>query len=247
MPWWRSAHTPDIDREQLDAIIGQNVALARPLSAPERERLADLTVELIRVKDWEAANGFTLRPDITITLAANAALPILAVGLDAYDRVHSIIVRPSAALSTGLRSGPSAGTFSDDKVWTDGISLPDRGPLAISWDVALQESRHPEAGQNVVIHEFAHKIDMSDGPADGTPPLRGPRLSAWTTLLADEYGHHEHRPSDEVLGAYAWSNPAEFFAVATETFFCTPRNLASAKPALYSALADFYRQDPASR
>jgi MtfA peptidase len=245
MPWWRSAHTPEIDSEQLDAVIDRNVALARRLDAPERELLAELTVELLRSKDWEAANGFALTPEITVTLAANAAIPILAIGLDVYNRVHTIIVRPTAARSTGLRAGPLAGTVSDEEVWTDGISLPDRGPVAISWDVAEYESRHPAAGRNVVIHEFAHKIDMSDGLADGTPPLRGPNLTNWAALLADEYGHHDHRPSDDVLRPYAWTNPAEFFAVATETFFCTPHDLAAAKPTLYRALADFYRQTPA--
>ena len=245
MPWWRSAHTPEIDSEQLNAVIDRNVALARRLGAPERELLGTLTVELLRAKDWEAANEFTLTPEITVTLAANAAIPILAIGIDVYDRVHTIIVRPTAARSSGLRAGPSAGTVSDDEVWTDGISLPDRGPVAISWDVARHESRHPAAGRNVVIHEFAHKIDMSDGLADGTPPLRGRNLTNWAALLADEYGHHEHRASDDVLRPYAWTNPAEFFAVATETFFCTPHDLAAAKPTLYRALADFYRQDPA--
>ena len=63
---------------------------------------------------------------------------------------------------------------------------------------------------------------MSDGLADGTPPLRGPNLTNWAALLADEYGHREHRPSDDLLRPYAWTNPAEFFAVATETFFCNP-------------------------
>ncbi len=245
MPWWRSAHSPEIDSEQLNAVIDRNVALARRLAVPERELLAELTVELLRSKDWEAANEFALTPEITVTLAANAAIPILAIGLDVYDRVRTIIVRPTVALSTGLRSGPLAGTVSDDELWTDGISMPDRGPVAISWDAARHESRHPSAGRNVVIHEFAHKIDMANGSADGTPPLRGPNLTNWTALLTDEYGHHEHRPSDDVLRPYAWTNPAEFFAVATETFFCTPHDLAAAKPTLYRALADFYRQNPA--
>ena len=245
MSWWRSAHTPEIDGAQLDAIIEQNVGLASRLAAPERELLAALTVELLRAKDWEAANGFALTPEITVTLAANAAMPVLALGLGVYDRVHTIIVRPTAVRSSGLRSGPSAGTVSDDEVWTDGISLPDRGPLAISWDVARHESRHPSMGRNVIIHEFAHKIDMSDGLADGTPPLRGPSLANWVNLLADEYGHPEHRRSDDVLRPYAWANPAEFFAVATEAFFCIPLELRSAKATLYRALADFYRQDPA--
>jgi Mlc titration factor MtfA (ptsG expression regulator) len=97
----------------------------------------------------------------------------------------------------------------------------------------------------VVIHEFAHKIDMIDGYTDGTPPLRGAELARWTTVVVDEYERAESRPSDAVLRPYAWSSPAEFFAVATEAFFCTPEPLRNAKPDLYRALGDFYRQDPA--
>jgi Mlc titration factor MtfA (ptsG expression regulator) len=120
------------------------------------------------------------------------------------------------------------------------------GPLVLSWDAALAESRWPGRGRNVVIHEFAHKIDMSDGYLDGSPPLRGDALVRWSAMVDDEFGHTDARPSDRVLGSYAWTNPAEFFAVATERFFCRPTALAEAKPALYGALRDFYRQDPAT-
>ena len=97
----------------------------------------------------------------------------------------------------------------------------------------------------MIIHEFAHKIDMSDGYADGTPPLRGPALARWTPMLTDEYERTDGESADAVLDPYAWSNPAEFFAVATEGFFCVATRLADARPALYGALRDFYRQDPA--
>lgn len=100
-----------------------------------------------------------------------------------------------------------------------GQAAANAGPLVISWDAARAESRGPARGRNVVIHEFAHKIDMRDGYLDGTPPLRGDALSRWTAMMDDEFGHSAARPSDRVLGSYAWTNPAEFFAVATERFF----------------------------
>ena len=130
---------------------------------------------------------------------------------------------------------------------SSGRRLPTPGRSSSSWDAALAESRWPARGRNVVIHEFAHKIDMGDGYLDGTPPLRGDALSRWTAMIDDEYGHTAARPSDRVLGSYAWTNPAEFFAVATERFFCRPAVLAEAKPVLYEALSAFYRQDPAHR
>jgi len=97
----------------------------------------------------------------------------------------------------------------------------------------------------VVIHEFAHKIDMNDGYADGVPPLRGAALTHWQQVLRDEFHRTEGRDSDAVLRPYAWASPAEFFAVATETFFCVPTQLTAAKPVLYAALSDLYQQSPA--
>jgi Mlc titration factor MtfA (ptsG expression regulator) len=128
-----------------------------------------------------------------------------------------------------------------------GEATPNEGPLSVSWDAALADSRNPANGRSVVIHEFAHKIDMSDGYTDGTPPLRGDSLERWTAVLADEYEHARTRPSDAALRPYAWTNRAEFFAVATEAFFCSAPALRDAKPALYEALAGFFGQDPAVR
>jgi hypothetical protein len=85
---------------------------------------------------------------------------------------------------------------------------------------------------------------MSDGYSDGTPPLRGPDRDRWQAILDDEYDRLDSRPSDDALRPYAWTNPAEFFAVATEAFFCTPAVLRAQKPALHDALRFFYRQDP---
>ena len=200
---------------------------------------------MLRTKRWEAVVGSELTDEILVTLAANAAIPVLSFDLWPYRQVKSIIVRPTASISGGLRAGPVAGTFTDEPVGIIGEASPHSGPVSISWDAALADSRRPAYGRNVVIHEFAHKIDMNDGYADGIPPLRGDALAHWQHVLDDEFHRTEGRDSDAVLRPYAWASPAEFFAVATEAFFCVPTQLASAKPALYSALSDLYQQAPA--
>jgi MtfA peptidase len=202
---------------------------------------------LIRTKRWEAVGDVDLTDEVLITLAANAAVPVLGLDLQVYRGVQSIIIQPTTDISSGTRAGRATGVVSDGPMAVIGQATPGTGPLSIAWDAALADSRNPGTGRNVVIHEFAHKIDMSDGYSDGTPPLGGNDLDRWTKLLADEYERIEPRSSDEVLRAYAWTNPAEFFAVATEAFFCTPVGLHHAKPTLYAALADFYRQDPRAR
>ncbi|MDH5239017.1 MAG: M90 family metallopeptidase, partial [Acidimicrobiia bacterium] len=152
---------------------------------------------------------------------------------------------PTVTTTDGLRQGPVAGVYTDHPMAVIGQALPNRGPISLSWDAALVHSRDPGAGRNVVIHEFAHKIDMMDGYSDGIPPLRGAQLTRWTRTLDGEFAQGGSDPSDEVLSPYAWTNTSEFFAVATEAFFCSPHRLGEAKPDLYAALAGWYLQDPA--
>lgn len=246
MRWpWRRDRSPFDSGYIRDSILA-DVALAAGLDADMQERHLGLTTELIAVKKWEAAAGFSLTDRMIATIAGNATILILGLDLWVYRQVNSIIVHPSTTLTQNRRSGPSAHVVSDEEMAIVGLAAPNSGPLSVSWDAALRESRTPHLGRNVVIHEFAHKIDMSDGSADGVPPLRGPMLGRWDAMLSDEYEHAKTRPSDNMLRPYAWTNKAEFFAVATEAFFCQPNLLLAAKPKLYGCLARFYMQDPAA-
>jgi Mlc titration factor MtfA (ptsG expression regulator) len=245
MHWHLPNRRPTVDLGDIEEIIAKNVALAGRFDPAERAKLVDLTVGLVGAKRWEPLAPLELTPEVAVTIAANAAIPVMNLDPSPYGGVRSIIVRASTVVSTGNRAGPVGGVTSSGPLATIGQAAPQSGPISISWDAALADSRRPETGRNVVIHEFAHKIDMSDGSSDGTPPLRGPALDNWMAVLADEYQRADARPGDEVLRAYAWTNAAEFFAVATEAFFCLSAELAAAKPKLYSALAAFYRQDPA--
>lgn len=244
---WRRQRNPEITAEAITTAIDHNVRLAADLSSAERDRLHELTAELLTEKSWEGANGLTLTDDMRITVAANAAIPILAHDTWPYRQVKAIIIRPTTTRSSARRAGPAAGTYTDDTIGLVGEASPNHGPVALSWDTVVFESRHPHRGGNVVIHEFAHKIDMNDGYADGVPPLRGVALDEWRAVLTDEYEHREPRESDAVLRPYAWASAAEFFAVSSEVFFCTPVDLLAAKPVLYAALRDLYGQDPAAR
>ena len=245
MQWRRSSTDSTPDEAVIEEIVTANVGIAARFGPALRERLFAHIDELLRTKRWEAIAGTELTDEILVTLAANAAIPVLSFDLWPYRQVRSIIVRPTASMSGGLRAGPVAGTFTDQPVSIIGEASPHSGPVSISWDAALADSRRPAYGSNVVIHEFAHKIDMNDGYADGVPPLRGAALTHWQHVLDDEFHRTQGRDSDAVLRPYAWASPAEFFAVATEAFFCVPAQLATAKPALYGALSELYQQSPA--
>ena len=245
MQWRRSSTDSTPDEAAIEEIVNTNVGIAARFGPKLRQRLLAHVDELLRTKRWEAVAGSELTDEILVTLAANAAIPVLSFDLWPYRQVRSIIVRPTASMSGGLRAGPVAGTYTDQPVGIIGVASPHSGPVSISWDAALAGSRRPAYGSNVVIHEFAHKIDMNDGYADGVPPLRGAALDHWQHVLDDEFHRTEGRDSDVVLRPYAWASPAEFFAVATEAFFCVPSELAVAKPTLYTALSDLYQQSPA--
>jgi hypothetical protein len=109
----------------------------------------------------------------------------------------------------------------------------------------------PEGGANVVIHEFAHKLDMASGVADGAPPL--PSRAArekWLKVFDAEFGRfckQVERGEETLLDPYAAEHEAEFFAVASEAFFESPNALRREFAALYELFSNFYKQNPAAR
>jgi len=245
MRWpWQRRRAP-LDLSYVDDAVSANVALVGGMDKDLRARHRELTAELIVDKRWEPAAGFALTAQMIATIAANAVIPILGLDMWIYRQVNSIIVHPTSTTTQGRRSGPAAGTESDAELHVIGLAAPNSGPVSVSWDAALHGSRNPGLGRNVVIHEFAHKIDMSDGMTDGVPPLRGEAVSSWEAMLTREYEHANSHESDHALRPYAWTNRAEFFAVASEAFFCTPQKLRAAKPDLYGCLSLFYSQTPA--
>ncbi|MGH9040254.1 MAG: zinc-dependent peptidase [Acidimicrobiia bacterium] len=217
-------------------------------SDEERDRLGELTDVVLRHKRWEAAAGFALDDGMRLVIAAQAALLVLGLDIDYYRDVQSIIVHPTTVTLTGPRPGPVQGVVTDSPQPIIGQANGHRGPVIIAWDAARADVRHPERGRNVVFHEFAHKLDLLDDVINGTPPL--PDAAArerWQQVCTAEYGLLRSGAGDGLLSDYGAVDPGEFFAVATETFFDLPGEMAARKPALYAVLRDFYRQDPAAR
>jgi Mlc titration factor MtfA (ptsG expression regulator) len=244
---WRERRQLERDGfpEAWRTVVAANLSHWPLLDADERARIEDTVMVLMLYKRWEAAQGFALTDEIRLTIAAQAALLVLGFDEDEYDNVDTIIVHPTTVYYESERAGP-AGTVTRAPVGLLGEAHFD-GPVLIAWDAALEGARHPEHGHNVVIHEFAHKLDMMDGLVDGTPPLaREERVRRWAAVCTQEYERLRANP-DPLLDDYAATDPGEFFAVVTEVFFDQPQALEEAKPDLYDVLRDFYRQDPAAR
>ena len=243
---FRHRRTSTLSPEALGQIIDSNVALARRFDAATAERHRHLTAEFVTSKHWFPHDDLELTDEILVTIAANAVIPILNLHPWLYRMVSEIVVWPTADRRLRTTGSAITGALGEGVMSAIGEATPNSGPVAIAWDSARWQSRNPHLGENVVIHELCHKLDMSDGYSDGLPPLRGEGLEVFAAIFHDEFEHVDDRPSDDVLRPYAWTNRAEFFAVTSEMFFCVPQRLKDARPHLYEALSSFFMQDPAT-
>jgi Mlc titration factor MtfA (ptsG expression regulator) len=229
------------------ALIEQHLAVWPLLDDSEQQRLLQTADELLSRKRWEAARGFELSDTVRVVIAAQAALLVLGLSADHYRLVSAIIVHPSTMQTSGVRAGPSPGTVTADPLAVLGLAQDGRGPVVLAWDQVIAGAHRSQPGNNVVLHEFAHKLDMLDGTIDGTPLLPRDLRADWVRVCTDVYEDLVAGRPRPPMRWYGATNPGEFFAVATEVFFEQSRELAAYEPALYEVLTRFYRQDPASR
>lgn len=211
----------------------------------EEGRLLDLTVDLVDRVRWEAARGFKMTDEVPVLVAVQAS--VLVLGLDddrALDNVGTVIVHRSTVTQRGERS-VGGGVLTRDPMAVAGQAH-HRGPVLISWNAASRSLRRLGTGHNVVLHEFAHKLDLLDELFDGTPPLPDEARRRWVEVCEAEMAR-VRRGDPGPLRSYAGTNPAEFFAVATEVFFDRPLALHDGRPELYRVFVEFYGQDPAAR
>jgi Mlc titration factor MtfA (ptsG expression regulator) len=235
-----------------EEIVQHNVAHYCMLDDAERALLHALIQVFIAEKYWEGAGGLTLTDEIRVTISAQACLLLLGLPHNYYQNVLTIIVYPSTVVPPQRKLGffetPLAPVEDAHPIIGQAFQ---QGPIIIIWDAALHGGRHPELGHNVVYHEFAHKLDMLDGAADGTPPLRDrAEYRDWVQTCSREYlrlKHDAERGKKSFLNAYGAASEAEFFAVATEQFFDQPHLMIKHAPDLYRVLQEYYRQDPAKR
>ena len=214
------------------------------LFPPEEEKLKRLVILFLAEKQFSGAHAIEVTDAMRVSIAAQACLPILELGLDWYSGWTGIVLYPG-----DFRVRRSE--LDEDGVlheWDDelaGEAMPG-GPIVLSWDAAAND---PEI--NVVIHEFAHKLDMLSGAPNGVPPLHaGMDRRAWLGALNEAFeGFCDalERGKDTWLDPYAAEHPAEFFAVISEAFFQEPKETRRRYPDFYEQLKLFYKQDPALR
>ena len=216
-------------------------------SAGELARLRDLVVLFLDAKSIVGAQGHQVTPLQRTIIAIQACVPVLNLDLALYDGFETGVVYPGEFVP-GWEYADEAGVVHrrDDALAGEAM---DRGPVVLSWpDVAADWD---ESQMNLVIHEFAHKIDMQNGDANGCPPLPGDAARRdWQRVMRDAYEDFSARvdaDQDTAIDPYAAESPGEFFAVLSEVFFAEPALLHGEYPDVYREFARFYRQDPLQR
>ena len=230
--------------EELWRRASKPFSFLRDLSVQETEKLKSLVLVFLSEKEFSGAHGLEVTDRMRLAIAAQACLPILELGLDWYRGWTGIVVYPG-----DFRVRRSE--VDEDGVhheWDDelaGEAMPG-GPVVLSWDATAHDTEI-----NVVIHEFAHKLDMLNGEPNGVPPLHASMSRKdWSAAFSAAYrGFCDavDRGKDTWLDPYAAEHPSEFFAVLSEAFFQHPRETRRRYPDAYEQLRLFYRQDPASR
>jgi hypothetical protein len=211
----------------------------------ELRRLSSLFLDM---KEFTGAGGLEVDDAMAVCIAAQACLPVLRYGLDPYRGFVGIVVQPDEVVARRSVTDEDGVVHEYDETLT-GEAM-EGGPVMLSWHDVHHSGDTAEWGYNVVIHEFAHVLDMGDGEADGVPPLPSRQArDDWIDVIDAEYERFcdaVDRGEDTVLDPYGATAVSEFFAVAVESFFVSPEATRAEHPELYQMLARYFRQDPAA-
>lgn len=229
--------------------VSENLPCLHKMAAVEKAHLRELTTLFLHDKNFVGVQGLQMTNDMCVTIAVQACLPVLGLGIAGLAGWTDIVVYP-AAFQVSRDDMDSIGVVHHQDRVLVGESW-SHGPIILSWEEVAHDAYAVGNARNVVIHEIAHKLDMLNGSANGFPPLHyGMDITLWTTTLSDAYQtlvhriEHRHR---SCINPYAASNPGEFFAVCSEYFFCAPDILNAHFAKVYQQLQQYYRQDPLLR
>ena len=233
------------------SILKQRMPAFRELPADLQLQLKKHIQVLLAEKPFIGCAGLEITDEIRVSIAAQACLLLLNRRAGYYRNLRQILVYPGAFLvhKTAALEG---GVVSERRDALAGESW-QAGQVVLSWQDTLNDAAQPGEGKNVVIHEFAHQLDQETGVANGAPRLpydiSGYKAREWARVMGAEFLELQHRAAAQepsLLSHYGATNPAEFFAVASEVFFAQPYQMAEQHPALYQQLSAYYCVNPLS-
>ena len=228
-------------------IVRRRVPLAHELPAARQLRLKKHIQVLLAEVPFIGCAGLEVSDEMRVTIAAQAAFLLLGRG-GSFGNLREVLVYPGHFVASRSEAG-AGGVVHEGRDMLAGQSW-QRGQVVVAWDAVRDGAANPHDGANVVIHEFAHQLDQDTGAANGAPYVgRGGLQQAWASVMNQEFDALRGRlarAESGLIGPYAATSPAEFFAVASELFFERPDALAAERPALYEQLKRCYRLDPMS-
>lgn len=247
--WWKKRRRNRLLARPMDASWSEHLAALsffNQLDDLQRQRLTGGVRIFIAEKHWTPCAGITLTDRMCVQIAAQAMRMVLHRDHDYYRNVRELLIYPDTYEVEHQRGDlPTIGQMS-----VAGQAVY-RGPIILSWRDVERGLRHDDDGYNVVYHEFAHALDFQDGLIDGTPTLNDAAMrQRWIDVMTEHFQelvNTARAGRRATLREYGATNPAEFFAVATEAFFEKPDGLQRRLPDLYDLLATYYRQDPAAQ
>ncbi len=254
--WWRALQQRRerfaVSRRTIPDDLWKRTLVRYPFlqrrSAADAAELRRLTSLFLDRKEFTCTGGLRLTDAMAVAIAAQAALPVLQLGLQHYDRFVGIVIHPDAVLARRSVQDDDGVVHEYDETLS-GEAM-EGGPVMLSWPDVRRSGHSAAQGYNVVIHEFAHVLDMADGVADGMPRLPpGLESARWRETMKSEYEAFALRveqQQDTALDPYGATAEEEFFAVASECFFVNPLALQDEHPALYAMFGRYYGQDPAA-
>ena len=232
--------------EEWVAILEQNIGIYKNLPIELRLQLRQMIKQFLHQKHFSGAGGLEITDEIRVTIAAEACMLLLHRKTSIYPALRYIVVYPAAFVVDRPDIG-SGGTVRHGRKGLLGESW-SNGKVILAWDHVLSGSSNFADGQNVVLHEFAHQLDSESGSTNGAPVLVGENcLRTWASTMSEEFEELQReawKGKRSLMDHYGATNPAEFFAVATETFFEQPRQMKKHHHALFEVLERYYRIDP---
>lgn len=224
----------------------RRLAVLQGLDAVQMSHLRELTTWFLHRKAINGVQGLEVTQEMRVTVAALACLLILNLDTDYFDDWVEVVLYPNAFRVRHEKQDGMGLVHNQTSILTGEAWL--RGPVILSWDDVERDSYDPQPGRNVVLHEFAHKLDGRNGATNGMPPLRrGMSRKRWAADFSAAYDAlclQVAAGEPACINPYAATSPAEFFAVVCEYFFTAPDLLKDCYPGVHRQLELFYRHAP---